>query len=101
MSRYPRLRDPRTGRQYLVHRAIAEWTLGRPLAPGEVVHHRSGDREDGHPANLEVLPSQRAHMLLHHYVWREARGVVHLWDLSTWLELHGCGLEPKSPQGWR
>lgn len=44
------------------HRAVAEAMLGRPLRPGEVVHHRDGDRLNNDPANLEVLPSQSEHV---------------------------------------
>lgn len=44
------------------HRAVAEAMLGRPLRPGEVVHHRDGDKLNNDPTNLEVLPSQSAHV---------------------------------------
>jgi hypothetical protein len=87
MSGYRRRTDPRTGKRYLAHRAVAEWHLGRPLKPHEVVHHRDENRTDDHPDNLMVMPSQSAHMVLHWYLRREARGVQHLWDLPTWLEL--------------
>ncbi len=43
------------------HRAAAEAMLGRPLRPGEVVHHRDGDKLNNDPMNLEVLPSQSEH----------------------------------------
>lgn len=89
MSRYPQRRDPKTGKTYYCHRAVAEWRLGRPLELGEVVHHRDENRHDDHPDNLMVLPSQRARMLLHWYLRREAQGVQHLWDVEEWLELHG------------
>lgn len=88
VSRYPQRRDPKTGKVYYVHRAMAEFKLGRPLEPGEVVHHDDEDREDSHPGNLVVLPSQSAHMILHWYRRREARGVQHLFDLEEWLEAH-------------
>lgn len=64
MSRYPQRRDPRTGKTYYCHRAVAEWHLGRPLEPGEVVHHRDENMQDDNPDNLMVLPDQRAHMLV-------------------------------------
>ncbi len=43
------------------HRAAAEAMLGRPLQPGEVVHHRDGDKLNNDPMNLEVFPSQAEH----------------------------------------
>lgn len=43
------------------HRAAAEAMLGRPLHPGEVVHHRDGNKLNNDPMNLEVLPSQAEH----------------------------------------
>jgi hypothetical protein len=89
MSRYPQRRDPRTGKTYYCHRAVAEWHLGRLLEPGEVVHHENEIKSDGHPLNLRVFSSQSKHMLYHHYRRREARGVQHLWELEAWLELHG------------
>ena len=43
------------------HRVTAEAMLGRPLRPGEVVHHRDGNKLNNDPMNLEVLPSQAEH----------------------------------------
>lgn len=43
------------------HRVAAEAMLGRHLRPGEVVHHRDGDKLNNDPMNLEVLPSQAEH----------------------------------------
>jgi hypothetical protein len=50
------------------HRVVAEALLGRPLAPGEVVHHKDGDKLNNSPDNLEVLPSQAAHMKQHKHI---------------------------------
>lgn len=47
------------------HRAVAEQMLGRLLRPGEVVHHRNGDKRDNRPENLQVLASQAEHARLH------------------------------------
>ena len=36
-----------------------------------------------------VVSSQRGHMLLHHYLWRQEEGVEHLFALEETLELQG------------
>lgn len=48
-----------------VHRFMAEKMIGRKLKPGEIVHHIDGDKQNNHPDNLAVLPSQSAHMAIH------------------------------------
>ena len=44
------------------HRLVMEGTLGRPLSPKEVVHHRNGDPADNRPENLELFESNAAHL---------------------------------------
>jgi hypothetical protein len=65
------LRDTGEGKTYRKlngrheHRVVAERMLGRPLRPGEVVHHIDEDKRNNNPSNLMVFESQAAHVRHH------------------------------------
>lgn len=73
-KRYATVRDQATGRRVRQHRQLAALYLGRPLRPGEVVHHRDGDSGNNSRENLLVLPSQRYHAHIEHVLRRERQG---------------------------
>lgn len=47
------------------HRVVMEQVIGRPLRPGEVVHHRDGNRLNNSPDNLELVHDQQQHTRMH------------------------------------
>lgn len=62
----------------LAHRLLAEQILGRPLRPGEVVHHRDGNSLNNELVNLIVLPSQRVHAHAEFHARRAQTGMPSL-----------------------
>ena len=53
------------GRMVFEHRYVMEQMIGRPLVPGEVVHHRDSDTLNNAPDNLELHRSQSEHAQQH------------------------------------
>jgi hypothetical protein len=65
MIRQPDHPRARQNGYVLEHILVMEAQLGRPLAPGEEVHHRNHIRNDNRPENLELYGSHAEHFALH------------------------------------
>jgi hypothetical protein len=61
------------GSNRLVHRWVAEKKLGRKLRPGEVVHHKNGNKLDNRPQNLKVMMYDQHEV--HHKRYRTVKTV--------------------------
>lgn len=83
---YVRLWDARKKATVYEHQVVAEAKLGRPLEPGEVIHHDDGNKRNNDPSNVWIFSSQRAHMLYEQYRRREGAGVGHLFEIEEVLE---------------
>lgn len=70
---------PKIGRKS-IHRIVAAETAGRTLNECEVVHHKDGNRKNYAPDNLEILPSQAAHMRLHAKCGEESSFAKLTWE---------------------
>lgn len=83
LKRSLELRDSGEGKTYRKflgrheHRVVAEMKLGRPLRPGEIVHHIDGNYRNNAPDNLAVLPSQAEHNRIHWEMRRKKEGDAH------------------------
>jgi hypothetical protein len=51
----------------LEHILVAEQMLGRPLEPGEEVHHINRQRGDNRPENLKIYQNHLDHWMTEHY----------------------------------
>ena len=67
MVRMPNHPRARQNGYVLEHILVADKILGRPLKPGEEVHHReSSDKANNAPSNLKVYDSHKDHWVTEH-----------------------------------
>jgi hypothetical protein len=66
---------PRAVRGYVrEHILVASEAMGRPLRPGEVVHHINENMQDNRRENLLVFKNNGYHLA--HHQWGTTRGII-------------------------
>lgn len=72
-----------------IYRKEASKSIGRPLKPGETVHHIDLDETNNNPKNLAVLASRTAHQQAHWKLQELAAKLVKadliLWEGNTYI----------------
>ena len=78
------------------HRIVAERILGRRLKPGEIIHHKNGNKQDNRKRNIMIVGGNTGH-LVHHRQRRDLR--MPSTPNPTILCGCGCGRDLKKYDG--
>jgi hypothetical protein len=70
-----------TNKYVFEHILIMEQMLGRPLQPGEVVHHCDGDKTHNQPYNLRLFATGGEHVKFHAKL---AKDGIKTWRPNRW-----------------
>lgn len=95
---------PRASRgRVLEHILVVEQVLGRPLEPGEQVHHKDGNKQNNAPENLQVMSASehKRHHLKEYWAEHGRQVLLHCQECGAEFSVKASRAHATNPKNQR